>query len=88
LFGGDLQVNVVSEHGGVPPTFLGVPCRPAEELAQPQRDVLRVVLVDVREHRAKDRVGVHVPVEDFGQPLERRGPTGPFVQTGFLIATL
>ena len=84
----DRKPEVLPDHVRVPAVLVGVERRPAEDLGQPGRDVLRMVLVHAGEHRPEDRVVAHAPVEHGGQPLERLRTTGPLVQRGHRIARL
>jgi ubiquinone/menaquinone biosynthesis C-methylase UbiE len=56
----------------------------AEHLGQPDGDVVRVLLADLREDRGKQRVGVDGAVEHLGQPLERGHAARPVEQGGVL----
>jgi hypothetical protein len=44
---------------------------PPKTLTEPDRDVVRVLVTYVCEHRRQQRVLVDVPVEDLGEPFYR-----------------
>jgi hypothetical protein len=80
LFRGDRQADVVAEHGGIAAVLSRVGRRPAEDLAEPDGDVMRVVVADVCEQERQERILVDVPIADLGQALDRGSTTGPLVK--------
>ena len=59
-----------------------VPGRAAEDLAEPGRDVLRVVRVHSGEDRGEESVLGDLLVEPGEEPVEGLRPAGPLVQVG------
>ena len=59
------QPEVLGEHMRVAAVLVGVDRRTAEDLAQPQRDVVGMIGRHVGEHRCEDRVVVHAAVEHW-----------------------
>ena len=80
LLFGDGQTEVLGEHVRVAAVLLRIGRWTAKDLAEPEGDVVRMILREVGEHGAEDRIGADAPVEGAGQPVERFGAPGPFVE--------
>lgn len=81
---GDRPVEVMREHVLVAAAVRCVESRPVEHLAQPQRDMVRMPGIHVREQRGEQIIVDDGLVEACEQALERLGSARPVVDAGWL----
>src|SRR5262245_12533402 len=73
LIRSETQIAVSFKHAAMATVFIGIPRRPAEHLAEPDRDILRMVGTERREHRCQEGIGFYLFVKARCQGFERGG---------------